>query len=57
VLAEAQRAGELDAARDPQALARYVVDGLEGAIARAKVSGDRGVLAEWLDITFAVLLA
>ena len=57
VLAEAQRAGELDAARDPQALARYLVDGLEGAIARAKVSGDRGVLAEWLDITFAVLLA
>jgi TetR/AcrR family transcriptional repressor of nem operon len=57
VLTEAQQVGELGAARDPRALARYIVDGFEGATARAKVSGDRAVLTEFVDTTFDVLLA
>jgi len=55
-LAEAREAGDLHVDTDAAVLARYVLDGFEGAIARGKVSGDRAVLDQWFDVTFGVLL-
>ncbi|GAY08813.1 transcriptional regulator, tetr family [Pseudonocardia sp. N23] len=55
-LAEARQVGDLRPGPDPQVLARYVLDGFEGAIARVKTSGEPAVLGEWFDVTFGVLL-
>jgi len=56
-LEEAQAAGELDAALDAATLGPYIVDAYQGAVARAKVSGDRAPLDAFLATTFDVLLA
>jgi TetR/AcrR family transcriptional repressor of nem operon len=56
-LEDAQDAGELDAALDAATLGAYVVDSYDGAVARAKVSGDRAPLNAFLAVTFDTLLA
>jgi TetR/AcrR family transcriptional repressor of nem operon len=56
-LEQAQAARELDPALDAPALGRYIVDSYEGAVARAKVSGERAPLDGFLAVTFDVLLA
>ncbi|MGE4007943.1 TetR/AcrR family transcriptional regulator [Pseudonocardia sp.] len=55
-LAEARQVGELHVDTEVSVLARYVLDGFEGAIARGKVSGDPAVLRQWFDVTFSALL-
>ena len=57
MLKQAQAAGELDAAFDADALGPYLVDGYEGAVARAKVSGERAPLDAFVTTTFDGLLA
>jgi hypothetical protein len=37
-------------------VADYIVNGLEGAYARAKVTGDREPLDQFLAVTFATVL-
>ena len=56
-LAQAQEAGELSRDADVHALARYLVDGYEGAAARAKLIGDRAPMDEFIQTTFDFLLA
>jgi TetR/AcrR family transcriptional repressor of nem operon len=56
VLRQAQAAGELDASLDAGRLGPYIVDSYEGAVARAKVSGDRAPLDRFLATTFEQLL-
>jgi TetR/AcrR family transcriptional regulator, transcriptional repressor for nem operon len=56
-LAQAQEAGELSKDADVDALARYLVDGYEGAAARAKLIGDRTPMDEFIQTTFDFLLA
>jgi TetR/AcrR family transcriptional repressor of nem operon len=56
-LRQAQAAGELDASLDAAQLGPYIVDAYEGAVARAKVSGDRAPLDRFLAATFEQLLA
>jgi TetR/AcrR family transcriptional repressor of nem operon len=56
-LAQAQEAGELSNDADVDALARYLVDGYEGAAARAKLIGDRAPMDEFIQTTFDFLLA
>ena len=56
-LAQAQEAGELSKDADVEALGRYLVDGYEGAAARAKLIGDRGPMDEFIRTTFDFLLA
>jgi TetR/AcrR family transcriptional regulator, transcriptional repressor for nem operon len=56
-LEQAQAAGELDHGIDAHALGSYLVDAYEGAVARAKVSGDRAPLDAFVTTTFDVLLA
>jgi TetR/AcrR family transcriptional regulator, transcriptional repressor for nem operon len=56
-LAQAQEAGELSTDADVDALARYLVDGYEGAAARAKLIGDRAPMDEFIRTTFDFLLA
>ena len=56
-LAQAQEVGELSRDADVDALARYLVDGYEGAAARAKLIGDRFPLDEFIRTTFDFLLA
>lgn len=57
VLAQAQEAGELSNNADIDALARYLVDGYEGAAARAKLIGDRAPMDEFIKTTLDFLLA
>ena len=57
VLAQAQEAGALSKDADVDALARYLVDGYEGAAARAKLIGDRAPMDEFIRTTFDFLLA
>jgi TetR/AcrR family transcriptional repressor of nem operon len=57
VLAQAQEAGDLSNNADVDALARYLVDGYEGAAARAKLIGDRAPMDEFIKTTFDFLLA
>jgi TetR/AcrR family transcriptional repressor of nem operon len=57
VLKQAQAAGEVDAALDADAFGRYLVDGFEGALARAKVTGSRAPLDSFITTTFDVVLA
>jgi TetR/AcrR family transcriptional regulator, transcriptional repressor for nem operon len=56
-LAQAQEAGELSKDADVDALARYLVDGYEGAAVRAKLIGDRAPMDEFIQTTFDFLLA
>jgi TetR/AcrR family transcriptional repressor of nem operon len=56
-LAQAQEAGELSKDADVEALGRYLVDGYEGAAARAKLIGDRTPMDEFIRTTFDFLLA
>jgi TetR/AcrR family transcriptional regulator, transcriptional repressor for nem operon len=55
-LAQAQEAGELSMDADVDALARYLVDGYEGAAARAKLIGDRAPMDDFIRTTFDFLL-
>jgi TetR/AcrR family transcriptional regulator, transcriptional repressor for nem operon len=56
-LAQAQESGELSKEADVDALARYLVDGYEGAAARAKLIGDRAPMDDFIRTTFDFLLA
>jgi TetR/AcrR family transcriptional repressor of nem operon len=56
-LAQAQEAGELSREADVDALGRYIVDGYEGAAARAKLTGDRAPMDQFIETTFGFLLA
>jgi TetR/AcrR family transcriptional repressor of nem operon len=56
-LAQAQDEGELSKDADVESLARYLVDGYEGAAARAKLIGDRLPMDEFIRTTFDFLLA
>jgi TetR/AcrR family transcriptional repressor of nem operon len=47
---------ELPGQRDPRAVADYIVNGLEGAYARAKVTGSRLPLDQFLAVTFQTVL-
>jgi TetR/AcrR family transcriptional regulator, transcriptional repressor for nem operon len=55
-LAQAQEAGELPKDAEVDALARYMVDGYEGAATRAKLIGDRAPMDDFIRTTFDVLL-
>src|SRR6202790_1110360 len=55
-LAQAQEAGELSKEADVHALARYLVDGYEGAAARAKLIGERTPMDEFIRTTFEFVL-
>jgi TetR/AcrR family transcriptional repressor of nem operon len=55
-LAQARDAGELREGADLDALARYLVDGYEGAAIRAKAIGDRAPMDEFIRTTFDFLL-
>jgi TetR/AcrR family transcriptional repressor of nem operon len=55
-LRQAQRAGDLDERVDPEALGSYLVDAYEGAVARARVTGERAPLDAFVITTFDVLL-
>jgi TetR/AcrR family transcriptional repressor of nem operon len=56
-LAQAQEAGELSKDAHVDALARYLVDGYEGAAARAKLIGERAPMDDFIRTTFDFLLA
>jgi TetR/AcrR family transcriptional regulator, transcriptional repressor for nem operon len=56
-LAQAQDAGELSQDADVDSLARYLVDGYEGAATRAKLIGDRAPMDEFIRTTFDFLLS
>jgi TetR/AcrR family transcriptional regulator, transcriptional repressor for nem operon len=55
-LEQAQAAGQLDPAIDASALGPYLVNAYEGAVARAKVTGEREPLDAFVRTTFDVLL-
>ncbi len=54
-LARAQATGELAAGRDPRALARYLVNALQGLRVTAKVTDDRGTLEDIARVTLSAL--
>ena len=56
VLEQAQEQEELRRDLDPSTLGPYLVDAYEGAVAHAKVSGDRAPLDRFLTSTFDQLL-
>jgi TetR/AcrR family transcriptional repressor of nem operon len=56
-LAQAQETGDIAKDADVDALARYLVDGYEGAAARAKLISDRAPMDEFIRTTFDFLLA
>jgi len=56
-LAQAQDAGELSQDAEVDSLARYLVDGYEGAATRAKLIGDRAPMDEFIRTTFDFLLS
>jgi TetR/AcrR family transcriptional repressor of nem operon len=51
----AQQAGEIDPARDPRALARFLTSSAQGLSVMAKVSSDRAVLEDIVTITMEVV--
>jgi TetR/AcrR family transcriptional repressor of nem operon len=57
VLGEARKRGELPEDLDPDVLGPYLVDAFEGAVAHAKVGGDRAPLDSFLSVSFDRLLA
>ncbi len=54
-LARAQVTGELAADRDPRALARYLVNAMQGLRVTAKVTDDRGTLEDIARVTLSAL--
>ncbi|MCP2032327.1 TetR/AcrR family transcriptional repressor of nem operon [Okibacterium sp. HSC-33S16] len=56
-IAEAQSAGEISTTSDANQLAQFLVAGLEGSLARAKVSGSQEPLDTFRDVAFSLLLA
>ncbi|HEX6210132.1 MAG TPA: TetR/AcrR family transcriptional regulator [Methylomirabilota bacterium] len=50
-----QQAGEIDPARDPRALARFLTSSAQGLSVMAKVSPDRAVLEDIVTITMEVV--
>lgn len=56
-IGRAQDLGRIATRHDPEVLARYVVAAFEGATARAKAMLDERPVAEFLDVTFGLLLA
>jgi len=54
-LARAQATGELAAGRDPRALARYLVNALQGLRVTAKVTDDRETLEDIARVTLSAL--
>lgn len=55
LIAEAQRAGEVDAALDPAEAAAHVVDAFEGAVVRARAGGGPAAFARFRKFTLAAL--
>jgi TetR/AcrR family transcriptional repressor of nem operon len=55
LLRQAQIAGELAPEQDPQPLAAMLIDGWEGALMRARTSGDLDSLRNSLDLAFSRL--
>jgi TetR/AcrR family transcriptional repressor of nem operon len=55
LLRQAQIAGELAPEQDPQPLAAMLIDGWEGALMRARASGDIDSLRNSLDLAFSRL--
>jgi TetR/AcrR family transcriptional repressor of nem operon len=51
----AQQAGEIDPARDPRALARFLTSSAQGLSVMAKTSPDRAVLEDIVKVTLAAL--
>jgi TetR/AcrR family transcriptional repressor of nem operon len=51
----AQQAGEIDPARDPRALARFLTSSAQGLSVMAKTSPDRAVLEDIVTVTLAAL--
>jgi len=47
LVAQAQAAGEIDPGRDPDALAGFILAGLEGALMQTRLTGDGEPLREW----------
>jgi TetR/AcrR family transcriptional repressor of nem operon len=56
VLARARDAGEIDPGHDPEALAAALVDGFQGAVARARVTSDSRPLDVFLSHTIPMLI-
>jgi TetR/AcrR family transcriptional repressor of nem operon len=54
-VARAQRAGEIDPARDPRALARFLTSSAQGLSVMAKASPDRAVLEDIVAVILAAL--
>lgn len=52
---EGQQNGSFDAAQDPDRLARFLLDGWQGAIVRMKYTGDGSPLDDFLAIAFPLL--
>ena len=50
-----QEAGEIDPARDPRALARFLTSSAQGLSVMAKISPDRAVLDDIVTVTLAAL--
>jgi TetR/AcrR family transcriptional repressor of nem operon len=57
VLEEAQAAGDLDPDLDARTLGAFLVDSYQGAVARAKLRGDRAPLDTYISTTFDQLLS
>jgi TetR/AcrR family transcriptional repressor of nem operon len=56
-LLQAQEAGQLAQSADVETLGQYLVDGYEGAATRAKLTGDRTPMDQFIRTTFDLLLA
>jgi TetR/AcrR family transcriptional regulator, transcriptional repressor for nem operon len=56
LLRQAQIAGELDPDRDPQPLAGMLLEGLEGALMRSRVSRNLDGLRSFIELAFTQLL-
>jgi TetR/AcrR family transcriptional repressor of nem operon len=57
LIRQAQAAGEVPPARDPDLLGRFLVNAWEGAVTRAKVDKSVEALDDFFSTTFGVLLA
>ena len=51
----AQRAGEIDAARSPRAIARYLTSSAQGLSVMAKAFPERGILEDIANVILATL--
>lgn len=57
VLRQAQKAGDLSKDKDPDLLARFLVNAWQGAVSRSRMVKNRGPLDDFIDVAFEVLLA